>query len=213
VNRIIELVERRLYLSPSHYHIHTMASTRLQDDLLREFREQKRVIQAQIDDFNPLAMSLRKPAAQRLAGKGLILFGELLCWGLFLGAIAMCVFLNRLIPFYLLFQLKRPQHVESLGLQNVQMLQWGVYGLVGLSGLALLLLARALRKIRLKNDILQMTGSRIKGLIGQQLQRKAAFDTIEQRHFSELPMEMPKNVNAIPNPAYDEYEGVVQAPL
>jgi hypothetical protein len=184
-----------------------MASTRLQDDLLHEFREQRRVVQNQIEDLNPLAVSLRKRVAVRLAGKGLLIFGEIICWGMFLGAIAVCVFLNKLIPFYLLFQLKRPQHVESLGLQNVQMLQWGVYGLVGLCGLAFFFLARALGRIRQKNDILAMTGGRMKTLIGQLLQRKAAFDAIEQRHFSELPLQ-PVGVNDVPNPGYDAYEGV-----
>src|ERR1043166_945083 len=139
------MIPARVYLSLS---CSIMASTRLQDDLLHEFREEKRMIGAQIDDFEPLSVSLRKPAALRLASKGLILFGELLCWAAFLGAIAACIFLNKLYPFYLLFQLNRPQHQSELGLQNVQTLQWSVYGLIGLCGLVFLLLARSLARIR-----------------------------------------------------------------
>lgn len=186
-----------------------MAVTRLQDDLLHEFREEKRMIQAQINDFDPLAMSMRKPAAQRLAAKGLILFCELLCWGLFLAAIAMCIFLDKLYPFYQLFQLKRPEYISSLGLQHVQMLQWGVYALIGFAGLLSLLLARSLARVRQKNDILQMAGKRIKTLVGQHLQRKAAIDAIEQRHFNELPAQIATDVNTIPNPGYDAQEGIV----
>ncbi len=187
-----------------------MAQTRLQDDLLHEFREEKRMIGAQIEDFDPLALQLRKPAARRLAGKGLILFGELLCWALFLGAIAVCIFLNKLYPFYLLFQLKRPEHVQTLGLQNVQMLQWSVYTLIGLAGLLFVFLARTLARIRQKNDILHMAGSRIKTLVGQHLQRKAAIDAIEQRHFNELHADVKIGVNVVPNPGYDGEEGIVR---
>jgi len=180
-----------------------MAVTRLQDDLLHEFREEKRMIQSQIELFDPLAISLRKPAAQRLASKGLILFGELLCWALFLGAVAMCIFLNKLYPFYLLFELNRPEHLQAMGQQNVQILQWSVYVLIGLSGVLFIIIARSLARIRQKNDILHLAGSRIKTLVGQHLHRKAAIDTIEQRHFNELPAEA-THVNGIPNPAYSD---------
>ena len=164
-----------------------MASTRLQDDLLQEFREEKQMIQSQIDIFDPLAVSLRKPAAQRLAKKGLILFGEFLCWLLFLTSVAACFFLNKLYPFYLLFELSIPSRQEALGKQNVQLLQWSVYGLILLCGLLFIVIARCLRRIRQKNDILSYAGKEIKTLVGQHLHRKAAIDSLEQRHFNELP--------------------------
>jgi hypothetical protein len=189
-----------------------MAVTRLQDDLLHEFQEEKRMIRSQIEDFEPLAVSLRKPAAQRLANNGLILFAELLCWAIFLGAIAACVFLNRLYPFYLLFQLRQPRYAD-LGTQNIQLLLWSVYALIGLSGFVFLLLARSLARIRQKNAILHMAGSRIKTLVGQHLQRRAAIDAIEQRHFNELPSGYKTDVNAIPNPGYDTDEGTIHQAL
>ena len=185
-----------------------MATTRLQDDLLREFREAKRMIQSQINEFEPLAVSLRKPAAQRLAAKGLILTGEALCWLAFLGSIALCIFLNKLYPSYLLFEIRQPRYA-NLGLQNIQFLQWMVYGIIGLNGLTFLLLARSLARIRQKNAILHMAGARIKTLVGQHLQRKAAIDAIEQRHFNELPGYDSTNINEIPNPGYEVNEGIV----
>ncbi len=185
-----------------------MATTRLQDDLLLEFREEKKMIQSQIELLEPLSISLRKPAAQRLAAKGLIIFGELLCWLLFLTAVASCIFLNKLYPFYLLFQLSRPDHAQNLGLQNVHFLQWGVCALIGLTGLLFVFLARSLARIRQKNAILNIAGKQIKTIVGQHLQRKAAIDAIEQRHFNELPVHAPAggSVNLIPNPGYDAEE-------
>lgn len=183
-----------------------MAVSRLQDDLLHEFREEKRMIQSQIELIEPLSVSLRRPAVQRVAAKGMILFGELLCWLLFLVAIAMCIFLNKLYPFYLLFELSRPEHVRELGIQHVQMLRWGVYALIILAGLLFAILARSLARIRQKNNVLYMAGSRIKTLAGQLLARKAAIETLEQQHFHELPPESTPltDVNDVRNPGYDE---------
>jgi hypothetical protein len=185
--------------------------SRLQDDLLHEFREEKRMIQSQIEEFQPLAVSLRKPAAQRLASKSLILLGELICWLLFLAAVAACIFLNRLYPFMLLFDLDSPSQQGQLGAADVHMLRLCVYGITALCGIGFLLLARSLARIRQKNDILNMAGGRIKTLVGQHLERKAAIDAVEQRHFGELPGDYATDVNAIPNPGYDAEEGV--APL
>lgn len=179
-----------------------MATSKLQDDLLNEFREEKRLINNQIEIFDPLGISLRKPAAQRLASKGLIVFGELLCWLAALGCIAFAVFLNKLYPFYLLFQLRNPEHARTLGAHNVQMLQWCFYGLIALTALLFLFLARTLARIRQKNAILNLAGRHMKTLVGQHLTRKAAIDAIEQRHFMEMPQ--PEHVNEVPNPGYNE---------
>jgi len=190
-----------------------MATTRLQDDLLLEFKEEKKMIQSQISIIEPLAVSMRKPAAQRLAAKGMIIFGEIFCWLSFLAAIATCFFLNRLYPFYVLFELYRPEHVGLLGHQNVQFLQWSFYGLFGLSAILFYFLARSLARIRQKNGILNLAGRDIKTVVGQHLQRKAAIDAIEQRHFNELPStEFHDHVNLAPNPGYDpaEHPGLTQ---
>jgi hypothetical protein len=179
-----------------------MAISKLQDDLLQEFREEKRLIAAQIEIFDPLGISLRKPAARRLASKGMIIFAELLSWLAAAGCITLAIFLNKLYPFYLLFQLRGADYSRNLGANNVQMLQWAVYGLIGLAALLFIFLARALARIRQKNDILNLAGKHIKSLVGQHLTRKAAIEAIEQRHFMEIPQ--PQEVNDIPNPGYNE---------
>lgn len=183
-----------------------MATTRLQDDLLREFREQKRMVQQQLNDFEPLVASLRKPAARRLTNKGLIIVAELICWLLFLAAVGACIYFPRLIPYHELFK----EASWNISKEDQKIIQYSVYGILGLTALLFVLLARALAGIRQKNDVLQKAGTRIKTLVGQHLQRRAAIDAIEQRHFNELPVGYTTNVNAIPNPGYDENEGIVQ---
>jgi cell division protein FtsB len=187
-----------------------MAATRLQDDLLRQFREEKEMILSQIELLEPLAASIRKPMAQRLAGKGFILFMELLCWLLFLAMIASCFFLNKLFPFYLLFQLSKPLHVQDLGMHGVQMLQWSVYALILMIGLLFVFLARSLARVRQKNDVLNFAGSRIKTLVKQLHTRKASIDALEQKHFNEFPPEISRNVNEVPNLGYDPDEGILR---
>ncbi|MBL7711874.1 MAG: hypothetical protein JNL13_05405, partial [Chitinophagaceae bacterium] len=52
--------------------------------------------------------------------------------------------------------------------------------------------------------ILQMAASRIKTVVGDQLKRKAAIDTIDQRHFGILePLPVPElKSTVVPNPGH-----------
>ncbi len=77
------------------------------------------------------------------------------------------------------------------------------------------------REIRLKNDILNHAGKDIKQIVGQHLERKAALETIEQRHLlgtiSGVSQQAPKAavaderfsigsirpaINQVPNPGF-----------
>lgn len=184
-----------------------MASTRLQDDLLRDFKEQKAVIYDQVELLDPLATSLRKPAAQRLISKGAFIFGEILCYLLVLGVIAFAVFMDKIYPFYILSEIRFKTEYSKLGMLNVQAFTFAIYGILGLVAILFYVLARACRAIRLKNDILQLAGNTIKHIVGQHLKRKASIDAIEQRHFLELPnthLEEGVKVSQIPNPGYGD---------
>lgn len=116
------------------------------------------------------------------------------------------VFLNQLYPFYYIFHLQREEYTRTFGIANIQRLHWGMYILIGIIALLFILLARCLRRIRLKNSILHLAGRDMKTLVGQHLHRKAALDAIEQRHFLQLPPETPQapdDVNDVANPGYD----------
>lgn len=184
-----------------------MTASRLQDDLLKDFREQKIMIYEQIELLDPLGTSLRKPAAQRLASKGALIFGEILCYLLAAGIIAFLFFMDKIYPFYLLSDLRVKSQYQSMGWINIQALNFTVYAIIVLVALLFFGLARACRSIRLKNDILNLAGKNIKEIVGQHLKRKANIDAIEQRHFHELPnthLEAPvTRINDIPNPGYD----------
>lgn len=183
-----------------------MTSNRLQDDLLRDFKEQKTVIYEQVELLDPLATSLRKPAAQRLISKGALIFSEILCYLLAIGTIAFAFFLDKVYPFHLLSEIRYKGEFRKLGVVNIEAFSFGIYGLIILIALLFYLLARASRAIRLKNTILNLAGKSIKVIIGQHLNRKASIDTIEQRHFMELPnehLEEGVKVNDIANPGYD----------
>jgi hypothetical protein len=181
-----------------------MVTSRLQDDLIQEFRAEQRLINSQLSRFDPLATSLRQPAAQRLIGAGLLVILEVLCYAGALG-IAFLSFLHRSIyPLYLLDRFRRPEYESLIGATNITNLQFLVYGLM--TGIFVLLfwLARGFRRIRLKNAILSRTGVVVRDFVGELLQRKAALDAIEQRHFDQLPHTTDNSsVTSVSNPAYD----------
>jgi hypothetical protein len=184
---------------------------KLHDDLMRDFKEQKAMIYSQLEVFDPMGTQLAKPAAQRLVSKGILIISEILCYVLALGAIAFAVFMNKIYPFYILSEIQYKSEYVKLGWMNVRMFTICIYALLGIISLLFYGLGTSLRHIRLKNDILGFAGKHIKTLVGQHLKRKASIDTIEQRHFLELPDFQEEGVskvkvNEVPNLGYDENE-------
>jgi hypothetical protein len=186
-----------------------MALSRLQDDLLHDFKEQKKMIASQLEVFDPLGSELNKPAAVRLVHKGLLIFTEICCYLLSVGSVALALLLTKAYPFSILGELSEKQEYRNLGWMNVIALNLSIYTMIVVMAILFFSVARAMRSIRLKNDILHFAAKNIKTLVGQHLQRKAAIETITQRHFLELPP-LPHEivpdtieVNGVLNPGYE----------
>ncbi len=202
-----------------------MSLTTLKDDLLEEFREERIMIKEQIELLDPLATSLRKPAAQRLLSSGTLIISEISCYIISLGGLAFIGFLHRIYPFTVLNDVFYSSQIRArVGSTNLLYLILAIYGLVLVGITMMFILGRMAREIRLKNDILNQAGKDIKTIVGQHLERKACMDTIEQRHMLGLsgvsqpvakdaasPVQTPtaafrlsglSNVNDIPNPGF-----------
>lgn len=165
-----------------------MTPTRLQDDLIKDFLEQKRTINEQIKLIDPMATSLRRPVAQRLLHSSFSIFLEVICWLLFAGLLAYVVFMDRLVPFYVLSKLIQTGKGQPGFTDNeLVALNWSIKGLVVLIALLVLVISRMLAKIRQKNAILHIAGKNMKQLVEENLKRKSAIEAIEQRHIMELP--------------------------
>ncbi len=190
-----------------------MALTTLRDDLMQEFREECIMIREEMEILDPLGTSLRKPAAQRLISTSTLIITEILCYGLFLGGIAFMVMMHTIYPFTVANTIYHtPEISNKLGGPNVNNFLLAGYGIVALAIVMFMVIARMARSIRLKNDILHQAGKDIKIILGMHLERKAAIDTLEQRHMLNvsgisMPVEKTKvNINEVGNPGYDENE-------
>jgi len=160
-----------------------MPLTTLKDDLLAEFREERVMINEQIALLDPLATILRKPAAQRMLSSSTLALSEYICYIISLGGVACICFLNKIYPFSSLYDLfYNPRIRNTIGGPNLMYLTMGVYGVASISVALTFILGRVAREMRLKNEILYQAGKDIKIIVGQHLERKAALDTIEQRH-------------------------------
>ncbi len=160
-----------------------MPLTTLKDDLLQEFREERIMINDQIELLDPLATSLRKPAAQRLLSTGTLIITEFSCYIVSIGGIAFISFMHRIYPFSLLNTIFYTSEFRNrIGNTNLIYLIMAVYGIAAVTVILMFILGRMTREIRLKNDILHHAGKDIKTIVGQHLERKAILDTIEQRH-------------------------------
>ena len=160
-----------------------MALTTLKDDLLHEFREERIMINEQIELLDPLATSLRKPAAQRLLSSGTLIITEISCYIISLGGLAFIGFMHEIYPFSVMNDIFYNSSIRNkAGNLNLIYFILSVYGITAIAVTLVFIIGRMAREIRLKNDILHVAGKDIKTIIGQHLERKAAHDTIEQRH-------------------------------
>ena len=190
-----------------------MALTTLKDDLLQEFREERIMINEQIELLDPLATSLRRPAAQRLLSSGTLIISEISCYIVSMGGVAFLGFMHMIYPFSIMGEIFYNSEMRNkAGSMNVLYFILAVYGIAAISVILVFIIGRMAREIRLKNDILHMAGKDIKTIVGQHLERKAAHDTIEQRHMLGLSgISMPNStptrptvqVNEVMNPGYE----------
>ena len=186
-----------------------MALTTLKDDLLQEFREERIMINEQIEMLDPLATSLRKPAAQRLLSSGTLIITEISCYIISLGGLACIAFLHEIYPFSIMKDIFYNTEIRNkAGNLNLLYFILAVYGIAAIAVMLVFIIGRMAREIRLKNDILHVAGKDIKTIIGQHLERKAIHDTIEQRHMLglsgiSLPPKPKAHVTEVMNPGYE----------
>lgn len=187
-----------------------MALTTLKDDLLREFRDERIMINEQIELLDPLCASLRKPAALRLLSSGTLIITEISCYIMSAGGLACMMFMHMIYPFSILGKIfYNPGYRNDIGAENLIYLILSIYGVAGIGVVFMFVIGRLAREMRLKNDILNHAAKDIRTIIGQHLERKAVLDTIEQRHMlgmseiSPIKPQAPKvQVNDMVNPAY-----------
>lgn len=173
-----------------------MSLTTLKEDLLAEFREERIMITEQLEMLDPLATSLRRPAAQRLLSSGTLIITEFSCYIISLGGVAFTALMHKIHPFSILSKaFYNPELRNQVGGPNLSMLIMATYALAIMCVAFVFILGRMAREVRLKNDILNMAGKDIKTIMGQHLERKAAITGLEQRHLLGM-----SGVNHVPNP-------------
>ena len=181
-----------------------MKPLNLQEDLIRDFQEQKKTINEQVALIDPMATSLRKPAAKRLFNAGLIVFMEIMAWLLLLACIAFVLFADKLYPFYYLNQLLHDTSLaQRYKQEDLKVLYWSIKGIGIFAALLFLIIARMLGTIRLKNSVLHIAGRNMKLLVEQLLKRKAAMENLEQKYPVELPYSDDAIVMPVPKPHND----------
>lgn len=178
-----------------------MTELSLTEQLIHNFQEQKKAINGQIETIDPIAVSIRKPAAKRLFHNGFLIFLELIAWLLFLGSIAVILFMDKIAPFFYLSQIAHDTEIiAKYRQQDLINLEWSIRALFVIIAILLVCVARMLSKIRLKNSILNLTGKTLKTVVEQLLKRKAAMETLELK----FPAELPKETEGIVLPIDDQ---------
>lgn len=176
--------------------------------MLYEFSREREMLADQIQICEPLALQLRKPAARRLASATALVLLEVICYLLFAGSLSLLFLVDEIYPFSLLNKLRYDPAARSVLSQGSAVnLYWLVMGLCIVIGILFLIIARLIRRVRLKNAILSTAGRDIKTVVATMLNRKAALEAVAQRHqlsLSPSRMEVRDvDVNEIANPGYE----------
>lgn len=184
-----------------------MSLSPLKDDLLQEFREERRMVNEQVAVIDPLVTSLNRPAARNTMSGASLLVAEIASYLATAGGIAFLATMHTLYPFSTLRTiLYEPEIRLKAGPENVIYLTLGVYGMAALLVIFTFLLGRAAHGARIKNKILRQARTDMTAMMGQHLERKAAIDAIEQRHMlGASSISIPEKkvlVSEIPNPAF-----------
>lgn len=156
----------------------------LKEDLILDFQEQKKALAGQIDLIDPMANNLRKPAVRRMLDTGFLIFMEVVVWALVLCFIAFLIFMDKLYPFMYLNDLNVTAKISD---GELQILKGSIKGIAVLGIIFLIIISRMLRKIRLKNNILNFTGKNLRLLSEELLKRKSAMNILMEKHAKELP--------------------------
>lgn len=165
-----------------------MTNSRLHEDLMKDFQDQKISVKEQMELIEPLVATLHQPAYKRMLHSGFSVFLSILLWIAAAGLIVYAIFYYKLPPFDLL------KPLISLGMHQgdftdfeLNAVAWSVQGLIILIAVLLAIVARMLARIREKNVLLHAAAKGMKQLAEAQLKRKAAIESIEQRYLAELP--------------------------
>jgi hypothetical protein len=181
-----------------------MDHSKLHEDLLKAFKEEKELIVEHLSLLDPLAVSLRKPIAARVWNSIVFVILESIIWLSILAVIAFSVLRDKVYPFYILARLRTKGAELGFSDRDMNNLYYVTLVFAVLIVLLLFIIARNLAALRKKNNILQLAGQTIKTVVGEQLKRKATIEAIDQRHFGILTPEVIPDLKAteVINPAY-----------
>ncbi len=182
-----------------------MSENRLQDDLLKDYKEQRQFIDEQIALCDEMASSLQRRSTRNLSGKFTLIFLEVVFYVLFLASIAFAILMYQIYPFTILSELIYNPAYKQSSMLDITSLNMVIHAFPALIAVLFFIMARMTRSIRLKNNALIVFDRNMRMLTEHNLKRKAFIDTVEQRYFVELPVGG-KTVNSIPNPGYDPNE-------
>jgi hypothetical protein len=187
-----------------------MSLTTLEDDLLQEIKEERRIIYEQIEVLDPLSVALRKPIAQRLMHTTLLTLAEIVCYLLAVGGIIFAAVAHTIYPFSVLAKVYNSKTLmNKLGSADVDHFALAVYAVMVLCILLIFLVGRMAHDIRKKNQVLHLAGMDVKEMMAAHLDRKAAIDYLEMKHeldFSGSTIQEEDEdpgINDIMNPGYE----------
>lgn len=160
-----------------------MPQTELLKNLISDFQKQKKETQIQIQLIDPIATSIRRPAANRLLNKSMLIVGEILMYALFVLFLGF-TFLANHIPFFDTWdKVTHLTEVKDSVIENDLLWFEIIYkGSFLLLSLLFLWIGRMLSNFRKKNDVLQLAAKNMNTIVEKLLNRKVEIEQLEHEY-------------------------------
>lgn len=160
-----------------------MPQTELLKDLILDFQQQKSEVQAQIQLIDPVATSIRKPAANRLLNKSMLIVGEILMYCFFLAFLGLAFFSKHFPILNTWDALTQLTEVKDSFIEN-DLLWFEIIfkGSFFITALLFLWIGRMLSKFRHKNDVLQLAAQNMNTIVERLFKRKVELEQMEHQY-------------------------------
>ncbi len=173
-----------------------MSHSELIRDLIQDFQQQKSDLNGQIQLIDPIATSIRKPAATRLLNDSLLIIGEYLMYILSLGFFALTIFTNKVMILNTWFQVSEIGEVQDrIPEDDLLWFEVAYKGLFFLLALCFIWIGRMLSKFRHKNSVLQLAAKDMNTLVEGLFKRKIEIEQLENKYDNILPISAEGNIS------------------
>src|SRR5690554_2602958 len=173
-----------------------MSHSELIRDLIQDFQQQRSDLDSKIELIDPIATSIRQPAASRLINNSLLVIGEYIMYILAIAFLGLTIFTNKVPILNTWFTASEiGEVIDRIPENDLLWFEVAYKGLFFLLALCFVWIGRMLVKFRHKNSILHLAAKDMNALVEVLFKRKVEMEQLENKFDDILPISAEGNIS------------------